>query len=238
MPLFSVKFPLIRAKDINRLISSWYPSGKVLFQDDMEGLIAAATNRYVQVAGTIAKADDKAFSGQYSLKLTTGALAGNNAYAAFFISLPNYLTKIGLELKWLSNAEITNLRMLKIGMTWYDGTNGHLCDIRYYGTYTTLMQKWQYLAADGSLVDIFTQKLRLSATEPAWNGVKIIADFRNDTYNYFYSNEKTKGLAGIPLRRVATTVEPELGIYIEIMTETATAINAWFDDLIVTDEGI
>jgi len=226
------------AKDINRLTSSWHPTGKVLFQDDMESLIANATNHYRQTGGTISRANDRSFHGQYALKLTTGAVAGNIAEAAMYISLPNYLTKIGLELKWLSDADISNLRMFKIAMTRYDEVLAHNCDIRYYGTLAgVVMRRWQYLNQAGGLSDIFTQHIRLAAAEPAWNGVKIIADFEKDTYDTFISNELSKDMKGIPFNTVASTVEPELGIYITIMTETNTAINAWLDDLILTDEG-
>jgi len=231
------KLPVSIPKDINRLIGSWYPTGKILFQDDMEDLIADATNHYKNTAGTTSKANDRAYSKQYSLKLTTGNVAGNAASVALYLGLPNYLTRLGLELKWLSNADLANLRSFKVAMTRYDGSTAYFADLRYYGTFTTSLHKWQYLNSSNGLTDLLSQYFSLSTTEPAWNGLKIIADFQKNCYDSFWTNQYFNNMKNIPFYTVASAVQPELGIYIEIVTETATAINAWLDDLILTDEG-
>lgn len=225
------------AKDINRLISSWWPTGKILGQDDMEALIADATNHYKQTFGTIARSSEKAFHGQYSLKLTTGNVAGNTGGAGNYISIPRY-GRVGLELKWLTNAS-DDLRNMRAFIVWYDGVNAHHCDIRYYNYIANVEnKKWQYLNSLNALTNIFNQKVYLAPTEPAWNGIKLIADFEKDTYDSFYSNDLSRDMKGIPLYVAPSTVtSPLLGIYLQVTTDENKAISMWFDDVILTDEG-
>ena len=238
MPLIpAYRFPPLYAKDINRLITSSHPTGQILFQDDMEGLVADASNRYYQAVGTIARGDDYSLSGLYSLKMTTAAVAGSGAGARIWFGLSNYLTKIGLELKWMSHAQLANFRFIKFGLTYYDGALAHEADVRWYGTYLAPMEEWQRLNAGAGLTSVFDQRMRIPASESCWNSFKMIVDFKANKFDKVISNEKSKSIRE-PLRdSSAAAIEPCLGIYLELYTETATAINAWIDDLILTDEG-
>jgi len=225
------------AKDINRLISSWHPTGKVLFQDDMESLIADASNHYrgiFGVGGAVERANDRSFHGQYALKLTTSALATATATAIAYLCLPNYQTRIGLELKFISDAEEPNLEYIRFALVRYDGEYHHEANFIYYG----VLREWRRFDRGAIEVPVFDQWLNVSATEPSWNGMKMIVDFEKDTYDTFICNEKSIDLKGEPLYVTPeTTIPPELVIYMEIMTKTDTSISMWVDDLILTDEG-
>ncbi len=238
---------LVTVKDINRLISSWWPTGRILFQDDMESLpidpitITPSTilSRWVSDNQNISRSSERTFHGQYSLKLTTGPTAGNQSDATLYFGLPKYLTKLGVELKWLSPASVNKLRSLKVAMTYYDGVNHHQGAIYYRGHEGGfLYEKWRYLNSGSGFTDLFTQHIYMTGAEAAWNGLKLIIDFENNKFFSFKSNELSADMSSIPLQYAASTIIPLLGIYLQITTDVDESIWAYIDDLIFTDEGV
>lgn len=224
-------------KDVNRLVSSIIPSGKVLFQDDMDNLDAAATNHYLEVQGTMARDATLAYgSGLYSLKLTTGAVAGNTAEMNKYVGVP--LPKlINLELRWLTTAQEANLRSIYFDLYRYDGAIETHMGVNYIGAWGADSETWRVIPAGtgGNWVNVATQSFILD-TNHCWNWIKFVADFENNRYVRLYSNEEIFDLSAYPAITQASAVNPMLDLEIVLVTNTGTAISCYIDDIIISED--
>jgi len=99
MPLFRSGYRATRldepsVKDLSRLVSSRIQTGRIVFQDDFEGILKWEGSG----SGSLAKNTTYAVSGGGSLGITTGTAANNQEEALFeFGSLAQPLSRLGLE---------------------------------------------------------------------------------------------------------------------------------------------
>jgi len=237
MPLEFQREVILKEAVEPRLISSISRTGRVYWQDDFEAYTSALTEKWAQVSGTIALDTTTPFRGKSCAKLTTGNVAGNEAKMEKFLgALPK--GRFGYELWFKSVAGVANIRYLNLYFQYYDGAKKHVFAVRWIGTLTTLQQKWQYFDSTGSYVDIpnGAQKPRVESTDTVWHHVKLIGDFLGAKYVKLICNDKTFPLSTIPEYNTSDTTEPSLRLIASIVTETATAISLYIDDVIFTDQ--
>jgi len=220
-----------------RLITSLNPTGKVFWQDDFEQYTAAVTEKWTQNAGTISFDTTKPFRGKNAMKLLTGAVAGNVATAAkIFGLMPE--ERLGMEFWFLSQSGVANIRRIAFEIQYFDGTNIHYFSPFWVGTEGGLQQKWKYVGAAWAELDIPSgaQKLYVEAASPIWHHLKATVDVQKDEYLKLICDEKTFNLRGLDCTVDVDASLPQFYITIFIITETATAISLFVDDLILTDQ--
>jgi len=128
LPAF--RFPMVYPKDINRLITSLSPTGKVVFQDDFEAEVLK-WDAVISGTGTIARNTTHAFDGGASLKITTSAGENDYTEAVRFVGLDFYKkSPLGLEAWWCA-ATMADGQDMQMGFEWGDGVKIYSAYLRY-----------------------------------------------------------------------------------------------------------
>ena len=214
------------AKDINRLITSQITTGKVICQDDFE-----STNFLWQsTTGTVGRSTTTGvpLRGEACMKLTTGAVAGDEAVALRrFAFLDNMI--IGMEF-WLKIVG-ANIRSLRFEVEGYDGTYAVEGEI----TYLIDDEKLQYYT-DAGLLDVpggDVELWRVNANAGYVHG-KIVVDFAQHKYVYMKLHNKTVDMRALAPRLTASSTKKEWWGGISIATDENAAKDMWVDDVIFT----
>jgi hypothetical protein len=220
-----------------RLISSLSRTGRVYWQDDFEAYTSAVTEKWRQRVGTISLDTSRPFRGKACMKITTGAVLGNDVEADKYLgALP--LGRLGWELWFLSQFGVANIHDIELGFYLYDGAYCHEAWVAWLGTVGTLQEKWQYINSEGDYTDIpnGTQKLYVESDLPIWHHFKLVVDFRTGKYVKLVCDDKTFDLSALSYHKTPDTTKPciDVGAYIE--NATATAVSLYVDDVILTDQ--
>jgi len=228
MPLSSPKFPLIYAKDINRLITSLVPTGRVIFQDDMEGLLKWVFSG--TAGGSVSKNTAlPVFDGDASIDIATAATTDALAAALRRVDLP-FSKRVGLE-GWINLCN-PNLKFFEFDISWYDGVKDHMAELRY----DVVNKKWQYSNSALVYIDIPEGDMDIvHGTTEHFDYVKQVADFGKDEYVALYVNGQKFDLTGIPLPVIdtPTTLEFLLPAF-ECRTKADVVAHLYVDNVICT----
>jgi len=220
-----------------RLVSSTSRTGRVIYQDDIEAYTSALTEKWVEISGKIALDTTNPFRGKVCAKLTTGAVAGDNAEMDKFLgALP--LGRVGLEFWWMSKAGIDNFRYLDIAINHWDGAYYRAVEVLWIGKLTTVQKKWQYLSSGLYFVDIPNGAYDpyIESTFPKWHHLKLTADMLAEKYVVLICDNKVYPLSTFAIPKAEDTSPPCMSIILRVYTETNTAIDTFFDDIIITDQ--
>jgi len=228
---------------INVQDSPWwarYPWGRMTVLDDFEG-----TLKWRQNSGTVSKASDARFvhDGTSSMKMVTGAVAGNLAQAELWSEpVDRWGTYVTLGFYWTINAA-ADATPRDFFFTWL------VDDINFNATYTfgmrflnynaTVQQrKLQYMDNTGSWVDLAGGSYRVRITEPQFNFWIITLQKVAGTgyaYRAFQMNETAwnMNLAGglVGARSIAGN-----DIVVTCTTDVAAATTAYVDDFFLMDD--
>jgi len=228
--------PLIIRQNIeSRLLSSLNPTGVPFLQDDFEAYTTLLTEKW-RAGGTIALDTTAPFRGKTCAKLTTAAGVGTNASMNKDIG-PIPKSRLGMELWFRSIAGVANIRYVRLEIYYFDGINSHHGGVQWVGTEVgVLMNKWQYLNSLGSYVDIpgGAQKIYVEATWPAYHHAKLVVDCAAEKYTKLVCDDKSFDLSTIPYHKTLSANGPIIIISLAVYTETATAIDLFVDDVILT----
>jgi len=235
MPLFSVKFPLIRAKDINRLITSLSPTGKIIMQDDMEDA-PIKWGKYGHVDATVTQDTTYPFSGGASMKLWTPLVAEALCEALrFFSHVPQ--PRLGLE-GWFAIYPGATYDRFQLGFEWNDGTNAYYALLRYVRG----EEKWKIASKDGALIEIPELPAPtegISSGVLYWYHIKLIADFNTYTYVKVVYGNREVDLSNYEMwTKPSTVFKGTFHILWEIRNSLVDygSINVYIDDVILTNE--
>jgi hypothetical protein len=220
-----------------RLISSLSRTGRVYWQDDFEAYTSIVTEKWIQTSGTISLDTSRPFRGKSCMKLTTGAVLGNDAQADKLLgALP--LGRLGWELWFLSQSGVANINNLSFGFYLYDGAYVHDAEVKWLGTVGTLQEKWQYINSEGNYVDVSggAQKIDVASAYAVWHHFKLVIDFNTEKYVKLICDNKTFDLSALSYYKLADTSRPCIDIWAYIENATATAVSLYVDDVILTDQ--
>ena len=210
------------AKDINRLISSLVPSGKVVFQDDFENTALKWRN----TLGTTARDTTNyfPFMGNACLQIDTAAVieSRNETYKRLH-ALRNM--RMGLEM-WFLLPSFANINYIQFSLD-RDGPVRN-AEIQYDPVTTNL----SYYNSAGGLTNF--------GTLPNWHidayqHMKLIADL---VTGYYVSFEIGDELFDLSSYRVWSATGGNREVFASITIETAIAgvKSIYVDDVIVTNE--
>jgi len=216
------------AKDVNRLISSLVPTGKVFCQDDFE----AATLKWQNTGGTTAR-DTTAympFMGTACLEVTSPATINDQNITRRRFSLPRNKT-LGLEFRFL----ITDLTLMKIiiALDMYDGSQVKTAEFQYLPA----DEKWQYAGVPFGWDDL------PGGSQPVWNveahqHIKFVADFDNLRYSYLCIGGNVIDMSSLAFDSRSNTSDPYLSLQFTVRTYENVAKSMFIDDLILTSEEV
>jgi hypothetical protein len=216
------------AKDINRLITSLHPTGKIVLQDGFE-----ATHLNWQdlsnVGGSSVRDATRAFDGEASLKLTSSAVAWEMGSAYRHIGLPPS-PRLGLE-AWFAT-EGANVYNMQFELGWHDSVNLYTAVVFY----NTVPREWYYINVAGNPVKIGDQWI--TGEYDQWHNVKFVADFLRREYISLVCDNMVFPIRGLGVTVALSAVTAHLTIRFYVFTRAAAAVTGYIDNVIVTTEEI
>ena len=216
------------AKDINRLISSISPSGKIVLQEDFENTAPTTIPWTLWNPGTIAYSTAFAFRGQGSLLLTSTAVAGTvTNVRRHFSRLPNEM--MGLEF-WCRALD-ADTREIRLGVYVYDGTHLRYCLARY--TFAT--ELWAVYTPTG-WINIGSFRYQNIVADECWTHLKIIGDPVSGNSVSLECGPTIFDLSGYSARADIADVPPAAVALFGIAPDENVAKTIYVDDLIFTNE--
>jgi len=199
--------------------------GDVIFLDDFESGIQKWVFTGTGIGAAAENSAESARNGRYSAKITTGDAVGDYARLTRY-SFPPVLSKIGFEISFTSSA---HAQYLQWGIGYYDGTNVHEGHIRFDVQNSNL----QYYGDDAAW-HIFATNIRVYGVTYLFHTIKLVIDIENDKYVRFLFDEKSYDLSAYALNVAGSALLPNLGLYIEVVTNLAANLSIYVDDAINT----
>jgi len=223
---------LVEPKDINRLICSAHPTGRILWQDDF----SLAQLQWGADAGTVSRDTTNPFimAGTGNVKLVTGTAAGDQARMEKSIMWRKW-GRWAIEFWWTPRiAADTTLRDMHI---WdnriHDGEYKYLPCIRYLKNLGAPKNVWQ-ISRDGGATweDVMTQVIDTVWGVPHY--CKFVFDMVKREYVRLISDYREVDLSGIKFHRTPDTTMPRWQPKIGITTDVDLAATAYIDAVILT----
>lgn len=225
-------------KDINRLIASRTPTGKVYFQDDFDDA-PLGWDKYG--TGTIAQNTTYKYMGKGCLGITTPAGAWGLQEAMKRLGMPRSL-RVGLEFMTAFQTATQNFNSIRFGIEQDSSQRGFRDSAIIEIFLTGGVPVVQYVNLAGVNVpiagfptdydaEVFTASVK-------WHHVKLIADFITREYVSIEVDNTFVSLAGIRLNNIGAPTQFNL-LYPYIFAcnaGAATACLTLFDELIMTEE--
>lgn len=217
-----------------------YPWGRVLCLDDFEG-----TLKWAQGGGTVTKASDPTHvhDGASSMKMVTGAVAGNDAIADLF-TLPAAEDSdyVAIEFWWsLSTAAAGTPRDFYLTWSLEDRSMNVAPQfgIRYQNYQATVAkERLQVWNSAGAWEDIAGGGYKTMIVYPAFNYWLLV--LKRDLmaawkYEYFQMNDSGFSLSGRS-GEAGGFLRPAQWITLVATTDVALATTAYVDDFVLTDK--
>jgi hypothetical protein len=210
-----------------------YKPSRVLFMDDMEGVL-----KWVQIAGTVSKDSTiDAFEGSNSLKMLSGATAGNQAGAQINLGaiLPSQLM---LQCRFHAHCgDATVLRSLDFKIVYSDGTNISTAVLRHLSNVTTPQNKWQYYTTGAAYADVPGGSQLLTESSNYHSFLRMKVDLRSPigAYTLLECDNLKLALPNVPIYQVGSPLIPYLTLSFLATTDTANASTVYIDDVILSD---
>lgn len=244
--LSGLKANLIEPKDINRLITSLYPGGNVLYQDDFEASKVSNFYREGDTGYTVQITSTEA-SLRGSKCMEFFPALGDNKYVRWGIltSIPPS-RRIGLELWWRTSRNYLDWNYLKFIAFWLvlyeEGETGEtqewVANLRFTPIKTdnyVYKGVWSYADKNGNYQPLGTQYL--SEAQLLWNHLKLVVDFASQKYVSFHSAGRSFNIKDIPVwnyGRVGTDANMLMSLVSLVGNNAANAPYGYVDDFIVT----
>ena len=218
-----------------KLITSRSRTGKVIWQTDFDTALELVAGDVS--TGSIARDTtvSQMFRGSAFLKLTTGALSGNEQEAVRIFGLTkNSITaggKIGLELYFAISSNNTYFVTISLGR-WTAGSNQTIGRLKF----DVINKKWQYLNSAGTYVDVTGGAQELDRGTYSYNHFKMTIAPQDGKYGKMWCNGLEINMSTIDLRTEATGLVTTIKAYIRCATGVAAAATLSVDDMMITDE--
>lgn len=196
--------------------------GIIVFQDDME-FSTLKFNPIIVGIGTIARSTDTAYTGDFSLKSTSGGAVGDHNEIQY-IHTDFHKQKLGAQILFASKSPVYNVYLV---MYYFNGTQ------RIGGT-LRVTSGGDIFYQDKNLVDIFLGTTNVFSDIKVWNSMKIVIDISTSKYVSVNVNGQQFDLNGADLQ-----ITPTIGtIYLfnTIIIGYGTPITAYFDNYIFTED--
>lgn len=220
---------LLAAKDINRLISSISPTGKVIVQDAFE--VNAVHWLQFGSGGVIALSTAYAFQGNAAMRLTTQAVADQTCEAGRLIGFLRS-GRIGFE-SWFSFSGVDPA--LISGVYWRICKFGDLNRESYNLVYIPLTGTWQIIV--GNVYEtIFKAEMNYEAG--VWHHVKLCADLDVGRYISVEADDQIAYPTDKTFHPIPGTggYDRTIGLGIGVTTANAVARFIDVDDVVITME--
>lgn len=223
LPLTQGGQPISAAEQAVRLgaISRFDRRGEVFFQDDFEG-----SNQWTPTAtgySTAVVSTARARSGVRSLKLVTGAVAGDNIGVSRLLHYPRTPT-LGYELSFASQ---DLFRDFIWSLTVYNGTNRYYFGLRHRGVGQTL----QYATAAGAWTTAFTRTISVAGN---FTTCKLVVDITTGRYLRVIIGPDTYDLTPYETAAVVDATYPYLDVGMNLSNNAGSQRINYIDDVIVT----
>jgi hypothetical protein len=205
------------------------PHGRILLHDDFEDTplkwLTAGTGTHFETRQARA-----AYNGSYGLELdVTAALPPIPDFSTAYRLIPIDITeRILVELFWRHN-DPAALRGFHIQLLYYNGT--HRSEARL--TYAAATPGWWYVNDVG--IPTFLPGSQQLLYANAWNELTIAADFAQNEYITFKSNNIEVNMGGIPCQSILSGLGAHLQIEIETNNNTANQLLVDVDDVIARE---
>jgi len=233
---------LVDPKDINRLITSVYPTGKVYVQDDFEATAIGSYPRYGSNGQLTEIITTKSFQGAKCFHLQ--APAGGYAGFQLFQALPPKSRRWGMEC-WIQIPPAANLDHFFIQFSHYgEGAVGAVpvahaaikfVPTAFNATYNHLTGKWQYRTTGDTYVD-FLEPYYIYTHSANWNYFKLVADFGEEKYVKAILGRRVVEMP-YDLFKVTTGNEPNIfATNIRVAATSAGTMDLFCDNLVLTVE--
>jgi len=230
-------------KDINRLITSLQPTGKVVMQEDFE-VITNFANRYSVTPAGCSISNTRAFSGKASLALTADAGVGQKAEIECYLAqLPS--RRVGLEFWFLTGYPVNNwdrIDSIGVGIEHWDEETNKLGRVGF---------NCEYGAIVGYKIPITLKYRDPTYTEQTigtmnwyknifwWNNMKFIGNFDDPAspqFEYLRVGHKEFNVKGIKTYHETHNNEPNKSLWkMNVKNKDAgLTVNLYLDDIIFT----
>lgn len=219
--------------------SAHYPWGRVILHDDFE-----STLKWKQSLGTVTRANDAEFvhGDLYSMKMVTGAIAGNGAGGSIFRQpLRSDSTYAVLEFHWalsaVADATPRNFFAAWINMD-QNLAHGHQFGIKLlHHSAGAFQRQLQYIDGAGVWSDIVGVTYKIPVETAMWNYLVIVLKHNVATgWQYYWGrlNDVEFMMNTLACQPIAY-VSPYQSVMLECTTDAAAATTAYVDDLTLLD---
>jgi len=219
--------------------ASHYPWGRVILHDDFE-----STLKWKQVSGTVTRANDAEYvhGDLYSMKMLTGATAGNGAAGSIFRQPPRSDSMYAvLELHFALSAAL-DATPRDFYLAWniqnQNLAHGHQFGLRLlHHSGGAFQRQLQYRNAAGAWADIVGVTYKIPVTGAMWHYLVIVLKYNVATgWQYYWGrmNDSEFLMNTLACQEVAF-VSPYQEVILECMTDADAATTAYIDDLTLLD---
>lgn len=234
---YSAPWDKYHAKDVQRLISSLYPTGRVVWQDDFEATLL----KWKEFAfsggsgGGIARDTTKAYRESASLKISSGTTESGGYEANKDFGRTGNM-RMGIEFHWARTYDLDH--KLQAGIEWRNGVNAYQAMVYYHDKMIRIMTPAGVVTLDTLGEDIEGYD-RDAQEEFFFHHLKLTANFDKAKYGMLFFDDEVydlcdydlyifaSGSSGIKSHRAYLIWVNDTGI--------TTSKDAFFDDVIVTD---
>ena len=199
--------------------------GNVVWYDDFES--AAAIKWFVTNTGggTATLSTTRAYHGNQSMKISTGAVLGDDVTMEKTFSLP-LSRRIGAEA--LFNILTVNA-LIELRIMGYSGTRLYFSQFRYDQSLLSL----QYLNSAGAWVDL-TIYDGVSLTQEQWIPMKLVVDWDTGEYVRVIFGGTEYSLSGEKMFSAPSATKRRIRTYIYVQTDGAVVSDVYVDNFILT----
>jgi hypothetical protein len=208
-----------------RPITSRQRTGRAFFIDTFEHYTAAITEKWTSTVGTVALATDYPKDGLQCMKLTTGAVLGNQADAYLYMGPPPK-GRFGVEFDFALADAVAGVAVIQLNVKYDDGGSCYQGRLKYLGP----TAKWQFLNNAGADEDIDGGAQSFTVGSKVWHNLKAVFDFAALKYVKLLVDELDFVREGVTPRFVTGDGDLyDIGIstlpylYVQILIETAAA---------------
>lgn len=207
--------------------------GSVILYDDYEH----STNRFmasgVVGSSTAKRSLDASKTGDFSLKLTTGASPGDKVYVGYY-TLDSHVNRIGCSVSFAPGDSPSMLNSyFACAITYYDGTNFSIGEIRI----DSVLDKLQIYSSGGAYTDIVADLSSYSmyTGKGYWNTLKLVVDLSTSKYVRMLAYGVEYDLSAYGLYVSASSASRRLYGWMSIETNESAAHEVYIDNFILTD---
>lgn len=194
----------------------------------LDGFESGLAQWFLGGSGTnyaVTQSSEFARNGAYSAQIRAGSSLGLSGYMIKQLPYP-IIGKLGLEVSFDLN---TLLNYFEVRFGLFDGTTLHEPRLRF--TYST--GALAYRDSNADMIDLVTG-LYLGNSGQLFETVKLVVDFKNESYLRVIYNSTAYDLSGIAYFEEPDAADPYIKISLFVGGATGQAAIAWVDDFIVT----